>query len=295
MLDRLTAAALQLAVAALAFMPLPMSRRLGSAAAWLFLVTRSRAARAARSNIDVCFPDLSIADRDALVRASLRATGALVAETGMLWHWSKARWQRTIESVRGDELIASALTAGRGVLLLAPHYGNWELLNLYLGERFGMLAMYDRPRIAAVDRVLRAQRARAGSELVPATISGIRALRRGLASARLVGVLPDQVPGEGAGVYAPFFARPALTMTLPQRLVKRTGALTVVGYARRTAAGRFEIAFQAVPDSTFADEPVSCAAAINACIEAIVRTDPAQYQWQYKRFKHGPPELPRLY
>lgn len=295
MLDRLTAAALQLAVALIALMPLPMSRRLGSAVAWLFLVTRSRAACVTQSNIDVCFADASTTERKALVRTSLRATAALVAETGMLWRWPKARWQRTIESVRGDDLIASAISVGAGVLLLAPHYGNWELLNLYLGERFGLVAMYDPPRIAALDRLLRTQRARAGSTLVPATTAGVRALLRALADGQLVGVLPDQVPDQGTGVYAPFFARPALTMTLPQRLVQRTNVLAVVGYAHRTARGGFEIVVEAIPPSVFAEDPVRCATALNAHIEAIVRSDPAQYQWQYKRFKHGPPGLPAMY
>ncbi|NJN51056.1 MAG: hypothetical protein HC809_04030 [Gammaproteobacteria bacterium] len=136
-----------------------------------------------------------------------------------------------IASVSGLDHIHAALANGQGVVLLAPHYGNWELLNLFLGERCALLAMYDPPRIAGLDALVRRQRARSGSELVPATAAGVRALYRALRAGRLVGVLPDQVPAEGAGVYAPLFDQRALTMTLPQRLVARTGATSVLGYA----------------------------------------------------------------
>jgi KDO2-lipid IV(A) lauroyltransferase len=278
----------------LALLPLRVAQFVGVASAVIVGRSGARIVRATRINIEACFSDLPPAARERLVQASLRASGRLVAELGMVWYWPTARWRKQIDAVHGAEVIVAALADKRGVLLLVPHYGNWELLNLYLGDRFGIVAMYTPVRSAALDMLVRAQRVRHGSELVRASLTGIRTLYRALADGRLVGVLPDQVP-TGSGVFAPFFGRPARTMTLPQRLVRQTDALAVLGYARRTPRGRFEIAFEPISASVFTRDADACASAINAAIETVVRRDPAQYQWEYKRFKHGPPSLPRLY
>ncbi len=270
----------------LALLPLNAARWLGASVASLLWVFGAGGKRITRRNLKLCFPDLSEAERERLGRQSLAHTGRLVAETGMCWHWPEARWQRTIESVQGEQLVSDGLASGDGVLLLVPHIGNWEVVALYLG-RYRLHALYDPPRLAGLDRALRRARNRGGAQLFPIDKRGILSVVRALRDGRLVGLLPDQVPDREAGVYVPFFGERALTMTLAQRLAKRSRARLVLGWGLRTSRG-FSIGFEPLPDTLRSDNPGEAAAAMNREIERLVTRHPAQYQWEYKRFKRQP-------
>jgi KDO2-lipid IV(A) lauroyltransferase len=108
-----------------------------------------------------------------------------------------------------------------------------------------------------------------------------------------VGILPDQQPKGGDGVFAPFFGVEALTMTLLPRLAARTGATVLYAYCERIdapgAAPAFALRIEAAPDGIASDDAAEGARALNAGVERIARRDPAQYQWTYKRYKRRPP------
>ena len=123
---------------------------------------------------------------------------------------------------------------------------------------------------------------------VPTTVAGLRQVLRCLEAGEVVGLLPDQVPSRESGVHAPFFGVPALTMTLPQRLLLHARARPVMGAAQRGADGTFDVTFSPIGRGICDTDPTTSAAALNAAIETIVRRDPAQYQWEYKRFKRPP-------
>jgi Kdo2-lipid IVA lauroyltransferase/acyltransferase len=248
-----------------------------------------------RINLQTCFPELRPAEIEKLARASLEATGRLTLEMGAVWCWPEHQWQRLVASVRGDDALSACQREKRGALILAPHIGNWEVLNLHVGRQFGLTAMYDPPRIAELDPIVREARMRAGSRLVPASASGIRALHRALADGGIIGLLPDQVPDRRAGVYAPFFGRPALTMTLAGRMMRRWRPSVFIGTALRLEpGGGFEIDFEPLPYAPEADDE-TLAGAINAAVERCVRHRPDQYQWEYKRFKRPPDGWEKLY
>jgi KDO2-lipid IV(A) lauroyltransferase len=198
-----------------------------------------------------------------------------------------------VRTVEGQRLMDEAMGSGRGVLLLAPHYGNWEFLSLYLG-RYRFTALYDPPRIRDLEKPIVASRGRSGARLLPIGPAGLKALYRTLRQAGVAGLLPDQVPERRAGVYAPFFGRPALTITMAHRLIVRTRPKVLLCAAVRVPGG-FGIRFtEADPSIGDADALVS-ATALNRSIEALIQEDPAQYQWEYKRFKRQPPDRPKLY
>lgn len=271
-------------VAVLPFRATQFVGKLIGQAAW---VVRSQAASVTRTNIRHCFPALREHERTALAKRSLGHTGCLIAEAGMVFRWSPAKLETIITAVEGAALIESSLAVHRGVLLLAPHYGNWDLLALYLG-RFAMTGLYDPPRIPSLEMPIRQARARTGSTLLPIDAPGLRGVYRSLQKGNLVAILPDQVPTRSAGTYAPFFGRPALTMTFAHRLIQSAKPLVVTGVAQRQGDG-FRIRLQEVDEEVYAGDADVCVAAINRCIEKIVRADPAQYQWEYKRFKKPPP------
>jgi Kdo2-lipid IVA lauroyltransferase/acyltransferase len=295
MRGRLIAACARGALRSSSRLSLRRAQALGALAGRIAWVARSDAARVTLINLQACFPDLQPPAIETLARASLAATGRLSAEMGAVWCWPEHRWQRLVASVRGDDALAECQRDNRGAIILAPHIGNWEVLNLFLGRRFGITAMYDPPRIAELDPVVRDARMRAGSRLVPTNAAGIRALHRTLAGGGIVGLLPDQVPARKAGVYAPFFGRPALTMTLAGRMMRRWRPSAFIGTALRLEHGAgFDIDIEPLPYVP-EDDDVALAAAINAAVERVVRHRPDQYQWEYKRFKRPPEGSEKLY
>jgi len=152
-----------------------------------------------------------------------------------------------------------------------------------------MTALYRVPRKAALRPLLEHARARHGLRLAPADLRGVRLMLRALKERQIVGMLPDQVPSRGDGVWAPFFGRPAYTMTLPARLVAASGAAVAVYYAERLPRGRgFRIRWRAI-DVALGGEPALAAAALNRVLEDLVRELPGQYLWGYNRYKvpHG--------
>jgi KDO2-lipid IV(A) lauroyltransferase len=213
----------------------------------------------------------------------------------MLWSRDD-RWKALIVADEGVEVIDEACGSGRGVLVLVPHFGNWEILNLYLGARYGLTALYDPPRIRSFDAIVCAGRTRTGSVLVPVSGSGIRALYAALKSARVVALLPDQVPPVTAGEYAPFFDRPALTMTFVHRLSVKLRPRLVIGHARRLPDGAgFSLGFEGLSDLEVCNGRLEFLSEMNRAIERVVATDPAQYQWEYKRFKRPKHPSDRIY
>jgi len=286
-LEHLTTLAVLAASRFLALMPLRAVRLLGRALGDIAWVTGSSAARITRLNLGLCLPDRPAPELDRLARASLRETGQLLAETGMLLHWPQAQWRALCVAVEGDGLLRDALAERRGVLLLVPHLGNWEYLSLYLGQ-FGVTALYDPPRMPGLDEPIRNARSRSGARLVAIGRKGIRAVIQALGTGGLVAILPDQVPDRQSGVYADFFGRPALTMTLAGELARRLQPHVLVGAAFRTRGG-FALKFAEADADVRSQDPASAAEAVNRCMERLVRAAPAQYQWEYKRFKRPPP------
>jgi KDO2-lipid IV(A) lauroyltransferase len=285
-LNWLKGATALLLVRFLSILPLGVARQMAHGVAGVAWRMNIRAARTTRINLRLCFPELNDDERAVLGRKSLEETAKLVAELGMLFHWPKTRWLPLI-SVRGDQHIRAATADGRGVLILLPHFGNWECMALYLGALAG-IGLYDPPRLGPVGAALHRARERSGSTLLPIDRGGLRSFYKALAEGGITGVLPDQVPDRAAGVYAPFFRQPALTMTFVHRLIQRMRPRVLIGTATRTASG-FQIEFAIVAEDVYAPEADACAAAMNRAIEQVVRADPAQYQWEYKRFRRPPP------
>ncbi len=276
----------------MSLLPLATDRVLARAVAAAAFRLNVRSARTTRTNIALCFPELDAAAQDRLVRDSLRHSANVVAEVGPLYHWPAARWRSRV-TLLGEALFDEAMSSGRGVLLLGPHFGNWEALPMFLG-RYRVTALYDPPRIANLEKTLRLAREKSGMRLLPIDASGLRGVYRALDSGAAAGLLPDQVPGRDVGVYAPFFGHPALTMTLVHRLVQRTRPVVLLAVARRIHGG-FRFEFHAAPEDIHSPDAETSAAAMNAAIETLVRTDPAQYQWEYKRFRRQAPGAPDPY
>jgi Kdo2-lipid IVA lauroyltransferase/acyltransferase len=229
-------------------------------------------------------------------RAAVGQAGRLVAELPWLWLGEAARpisrWSRW----EGAELIDTALQAGQGLVLLTPHMGSFEVCAQAYAERFGaehpMTALYRPARQAWLRELEASARARPGLATAPATLAGVRQMLRALKRGETVGLLPDQVPPEGMGVWAPFFGQPAYTMTLASRLVRQTGAALLLMWSERLPGARgwvVRVSPAGAPLPTEAADEATLqadsAAFINREMEQLVRQCPEQYLWGYHRYK----------
>lgn len=265
------------------------AQRLGSFLGRILYWTRSDSARITRINISRCFPELSAQQQEVLARQSLRHTGMLVAELGAMWEWPVERSLALVKEVTGTEHLTEAEKKGNGLILLAPHLGNWELAGLYFAARYRMAALYQPPKISELDEYMRAVRERNGSELVPASKRGVMRLFHILREQGVIGILPDQNPEASGGHFAPFFGIPANTIKLVSKLVEKTNAQVLCVCAERLDDHQgFVINIVPADSALYAEDLSTSVAALNRTVETMVRQLPEQYQWEYKRFKKRP-------
>jgi len=270
-------------------LPLPLAHALavpiGYAAWWL----SSDAKRVTRRNLALCFPEKSEVEREILARSSIIETTKIACELGRIWLRPVDEVLAAVRSVSGQDVLERALAHKKGVIVLAPHLGNWELCGLHLDRCAQTTYLYKPPKLAGFESAMVSYRARAGAQLAPTSRKGIAMLVKALERGEIIGILPDQEPALDSGVFAPFFGLPALTMTLVGKLASRTGAAVVVMYAERLPSGK-GFAIRIAPAlARVADLDVNVAAAgLNEAVERCVRELPSQYQWEYRRFKHQP-------
>jgi KDO2-lipid IV(A) lauroyltransferase len=250
---------------------------------------------AARVNLKLCFPELEPVERRRLRRASFQHTARYFLELGRIWSSGAPGLPGTVRTVQGGEQLEQALAGGRGALVLMPNLGNWEVAGLQLARTHALTCLYRRPRVLEMDAVYQRGRTRHGAALLPAGASGVRGLLRCLQKGEIASLLPDQDPGRGNGVFAPFFGHPANTGTLASRLAARSGAPVLTACAHRLPGGRFDVYFRMVEPAVADDDPVASAAAVNRAVEACVRAAPEQYLWSYKRFRFQPDRAPSPY
>lgn len=291
-----SAALLYQATAAVAALPWSWLRAGAHALAGTMQRTGMREAKVAGRNLQIAFPQMPAQQRADMLRAVLVNTATQAMETLRLWTRPHAQNLAWIVESEGTELFDAAIAAGGGVIVAAPHHGNWELLNQWLAWRTPLAILYKPPQSAVGEAFLR--RVRADSDRVTqvrAEAQGIRQLFKVLKAGGVVGILPDQQPKAGDGEFAPFFGTQALTMTLLGRLAERSRATVLFAWCERLpddgADGpRFALRFRAAPEDIGAPDPARAVHALNQGLEAVVAQAPAQYQWTYKRYTLRPPD-----
>jgi len=235
-------------------LPWPLLRGLADGLAWLWVRVDAREARVARRNLELVQPQLEASARERLLGEIVRTTMRQAVETLRLWTRPPARNLADIVACHGQEHFDAALRCGRGLIVAAPHLGNWELLNQWLAHKTALAILYRPPESAVGEAFLRRVRARAGGQVeqVRAEAAGVRTLLKRLQRGGVVGILPDQQPKAGEGEFAPFFGKPALTMTLLSRLAARSGAQVLLAWCRRLPGEgppRFELHIVPAPEA----------------------------------------------
>ena len=221
----------------------------------------------------------------AQVRAAVGHAGCMTAELPRLWFGRPVslRWE-------GEDCIERALEQERGIVFLTPHLGCFEITASSIAQRYqarmGPLTVLYRPaRQPRLAKLVERGRQRPGLLAVPTNLSGVRLMIRALRQGHAVGLLPDQVPPQGMGQWAPFFGRDAYTMTLGARLAQQTGATALLVWGERLSWGRgYTLHFRDL-SAPLADQLEPAVAQINLEMERLIRECPQQYLWGYGRYK----------
>jgi KDO2-lipid IV(A) lauroyltransferase len=272
----------------LAYVPLPWMQRVGASLGWLVWACSSAYRRRFEEHASAAgFTPLQY-------RPARAAIGTMVAE--LPWLWLRPKGQGVLHLVHWDgvEHFEAGLDAGKGVILALPHMGCWEMIGQSLAERYGptrgpLVALYRPARKPWLRPLIASSRDRPGLKAVPTSVSGVRSLLRVLRGGGYTAILPDQVPPDGQGVWAPFFGRPAYTMTLLPRLAQQSGARVLLCWCERLPGRKgYVMHFEPLGGVELQDAsttPEASAAAVNAGMERLIRRSPGQYLWSYARYK----------
>jgi len=269
-----------------AWLPLGLNRILGSFFGSILYLLNTRERKTTERNLELCFPEKTKEERRDITKQSLKETCKWAFEAGAIWFRGEQWRASQIKRFINKELFDKAVASERGVLLVMPHFGNWEQAGIYAGDQAKGTCIYRTPKMEDLDPLVK--KARSASRLttmVPATARGVMAVLKALKRGELTAILPDQVPPGDGGVYSHFFGIPTYTQTLVYNLIQKTNPIVLQLYALRIKGG-FELGFiEPDPDIYDADMQTSVDA-LNKTIEKLCLLDLAQYQWEYKRFKN---------
>ena len=254
-----------------------MLHALGQALGWLVYGLSPSYRRRMREN-------MARAGYSSHLSAAVGEAGKSMLELPFIWCAAPQRVSRKA-TLENWELVQSTLDAGRGIVFLTPHLGCFEIVAQEIALRQELMVMYRPPKQAALKPLIEGARARNNLVLAPANMSGVRMLAKFLKKGAPIGILPDQVPQEGEGVWADFFGRSAYTMTLPAKLAQLGDAVVIVTYAERLPGGRGYVVRFVPFNASLDGDTAQQARAINQAMEQLIARCPAQYYWSYNRYK----------
>jgi len=215
--------------------------------------------------------------------AAIKASGMLFSDS--LWIWRNPQKALTLVEVQNWDLVEAAINEGHGLVMLTPHLGGFEIIPRVLAQHFPATILYRPSRQAWLNEVVEEGRAYPNMHFVPTNLNGVRQMTRALTRGEAIGILPDQVPSGGEGVWVPFFGRPAYTTPLPARLANRNNTPVVMFTAKRKGLGKGWL-MQATRLEALSEDATTSAAELNVAIENAVLIAPEQFIWSYNRYKH---------
>jgi KDO2-lipid IV(A) lauroyltransferase len=266
----------------LARLPLSVLHQLGALLGWITYLSSARYASRLRENLHRSGMARTEPEMRQLLHTNIREMGKGIMELPWVWRRPLAKIVSSVQQCHGWEHLEAARAQGKGVIMLTPHIGCFEVIGLYVAAHTPMTCMYRPPRWKFLDTLMHEGRERGEMKLAPTDLGGVRQLLKALKKGQVIGVLPDQVPGNGEGEWAPFFGRPAYTMTLIGRLMESSGAAVVMCHCERLPRGG-GYALHISPLSF--DATTSVPKQMNSALEAVIRNHPEQYLWSYNRYK----------
>ena len=265
----------------LAKMPLWVVHLLGSALGWVSYLSYQKYATLINTNLRLSqLTNDKVSFKNTLHR-NISETGKAFLETFAIWFKDYSKLSPWYEGCTGWEHVEASFSKGKGIIFLTPHLGCFEITSLYYGQFHPITVLFRPPRQSWLMPLISQGRQRGKVSLAPANAQGVKLLLQALKRGEAIGILPDQAPHEGEGEWAPFFGRPAYTMTLASKLAQKSGAQVLMAFGERLPNGRgYHIHIKPIPEGG-----INTPELLNQVIESTIAQCPSQYMWIYDRYK----------
>ena len=281
----MSAQAINTATKALSRLPLRANQALGACLGHLAWLCKSKQRRTTEVNLRLCYPGMPDDEIRLFSRRSLVETGKQLTESAWIWNRPVEDTLSKPINIKGQKLLDQAIKAGKGVVMISPHLGNWELCILLLSQQHPFTYFYRNPRQAGMGDLLVKWRTHLGGKPAALTASGIRQGLRVLKKGEILGFLPDQEPDADNGIFAPFFNEPALTMTLLSKVASKSDYPILFCVAERQPKARgWTLHIRQADPQIASKNLVEATTALNHGVEDCIGLCPEQYLWDYKRF-----------
>ncbi|GAA5556531.1 lysophospholipid acyltransferase family protein [Acinetobacter schindleri] len=271
----------------LAILPLRILQLFGYIIAWFLYRTNSSIHRITQINIQLAYPELNDKQQKNIIRKSIQSQCLSYLECIKFWGMSADYNLSRVNQIYGIEHFNHVINKKKGVIVVVPHMGSWELLNAWLCSQTQPMIMYKPNRNKDINRYILQARQKTNAILVPADETGIRAIFKHLKQGGLTVILPDHLPKPSGGIYADFFEQNVLSGTIVPKLAQKTQCNVVgVSCLRTKRAGHFDIHCSSVPRDIMSKDIQTSVLCLNEHMEQMIAVVPAQYIWSYKRFRN---------
>lgn len=266
--------------------PRVVSAWLGAALGDLFRFSNSKRRAIARTNLNLCFPDINEQDREQMLVDHFRAYGQSIIDLGFLW-WASPRRLERLFRVSGLEVWLDQANEGSKTLLITPHTVGIDMGGVYLSQYFPMVSMMKLTRNPLVNWLLWNGRRRFGAKIISRD-EGIRSLVRSLLEGQAGYLIPDEDLLEARTVFGPFFGVETATSSVVGRLSRITGVKVFPMFTRRLHTGLYEIDIRPALENFPTGNETEDVRRINEVFEMGIRLAPEQYLWTLQWFKNRP-------
>jgi KDO2-lipid IV(A) lauroyltransferase len=215
--------------------------------------------------------------------ACAKSSGMMLTDS--LWIWRNPQKALAMTEIQDWQVVETAFAEGRGLLMLTPHLGAFEMIPRVLAEHFTATIIYKPAKQAWLNELIEKGRSHPQMNFVPANLQGVRQVARALQKGEAVGILPDQVPGDGDGVWASFFGKLAYTAVLPAKIANKNAVPTIIFSAIRQPHGKGWLMHAKRIPTPLSSIPTESAEQINQALEEVIMAYPEQYLWSYNRYK----------
>ena len=255
---------------------------IGSIAAWF----PHGPAWVIRRNLKLCFPEQSERWLNETTKQNLIYTAQTALEFTKTWGMPPEYSIQQMTEIENGELFFDAIKSPKGCFILVPHYGNWEFMNAWVSEHANPVIMYKPSKNKSMDFFVRAARGRLNTTLVPTDEKGVKAIFKALKAGGVSIILPDHTPHDNGGIFAPFFGVSVWSGILASKLIQKTQCeVIMLSCVSRGSGQGFKIVAEPVDPLVYSADLTISVAAVNKSVENLIRRNPTQYQWVYKRFK----------
>lgn len=246
-------------------------------------------------NISLSFPDMPESECKILRDKRLAQMMQILFEMSHVWIKKEETLYSYLQPTYDNSIFESEIKNNSSVIVLIPHIGNWEMMNVYLSQFRILTAMYQPFKTPIINRFILKSRERLGSVLVPTNSKGITEIVKTLKKGGMTAFLPDQVSDKRvSGAFAPLFGHQAYTPSLSHKLALKTEAKVFIGCAFQCGKG-FSVKIEPICEEYYSHDPEIAAKCLNQAIEKLTFEYPAQNQWEYKRYRIQPNQQKSLY